>query len=56
VVDASETAVIALMKKHRRSGKSFSAISAWLNAQNIPTKRGKAWYHATVKNVLTASV
>lgn len=56
VVDDAETAVIALMKKHRRSGKSFSAIAAWLNAQNIPTKRGKAWHHATVKNVLTASV
>ncbi len=55
VVDASETAVIALIQKHRRSDKSFSAIAAWLNAQKIPTKRGRAWHHATVKNVLTAS-
>lgn len=50
-----EQNVIALMTRHRRSGKSFAAIASYLNEREIPTKTGKGLWSATqVINVLRA--
>lgn len=51
-----EQEVIELMKRHRRSGKSFAAIASYLNEREIPTKTGKGQWSATqVINILRAS-
>jgi site-specific DNA recombinase len=50
--DEKEQETIALIRRHRRSGKSYREIAAYLNAQSIPTKRGGAWIHTSVKAIL----
>ena len=52
VPDEMEQATIALIHRHRRSGKSPQAIADYLNAQGVPTKRGGYWHHSTVRKVL----
>ncbi len=55
VPDELEQETIATIFRHRRSGKSPQKIADYLNAQNIPTKRGGTWHHSTVRKVLGRS-
>ena len=55
VPDEAEQEMIALIHRHRRSGKSPQKIADFLNAQSIPTKRGGTWHHSTVRKVLGRS-
>ncbi|WP_083891051.1 recombinase family protein [[Leptolyngbya] sp. PCC 7376] len=34
---------IEIIRRHRKSGKSYQKVADYLNQQNIPTKRGKQW-------------
>ena len=52
VPDEHEQSVIDLIKRHRRSGKSYGKIAEWLNLQGFKTKRGKAWNASQVLNAL----
>jgi site-specific DNA recombinase len=52
VLDDVEQETIALIQRHRKSGKSPQKIADFLNAQSIPTKRGGTWHHSTVRKVL----
>lgn len=53
VPNEKEQEAIALMKRHRRSGKSYSAIAGFLNDNQIPTKTGKGlWSSTQVINAL----
>ena len=47
----SEQKAIEVIRRHRRSGKSYQRVADYLNAQNIPTKRGKQWSAMQVKRV-----
>lgn len=51
--DEQET--IVLIRRHRRSGKSYAKIADYLNAQGIPTKRGKEWNAMQVHRVIQRS-
>ena len=53
VPDEAEQETIALIHRHRKSGKSPQRIADFLNAQSIPTKRGGVWHHSTVRKVLS---
>jgi site-specific DNA recombinase len=46
-----EQEAIEIIRKHRRSGKSFDRIAQFLNGQGIQTKRGRKWLGRTVYNV-----
>lgn len=50
-----EQAVIDLIKRHRKSGKSYNAIAIWLNGAGYKTKRGCQWRAEQVKQVLVKS-
>lgn len=50
-----EQAVIDLIKRHRKSGKSYNAIATWLNDAGYKTKRGYLWRAEQVKQVLLKS-
>jgi site-specific DNA recombinase len=52
VANEAELAIIEIIRKHRRAGKSPQAIADYLNANNHPTKRGGRWQHTTVRNVI----
>lgn len=52
VTDEAEQETIALIQRHRKSGKSPQKIADFLNAQRIPTKRGGTWHHSTIRKVL----
>jgi site-specific DNA recombinase len=47
-----EQQALELMRKHRRSGKSFHAIARYMNEQGIPAKKGGVWYPSRVQEVL----
>ena len=47
----SEQKVIEIIRRHRKSGKSFQKVADYLNDQSIPTKRGKDWNAMQVKRV-----
>jgi site-specific DNA recombinase len=47
-----ELEVIDLMRRHRKSGKSYAAIADYLNAHKILSKQGKEWVATTVQRVL----
>ena len=51
VTNESEQKAIELIRRHRRSGKSYGKVAEYLNTQNIPTKRGKQWSAMQVKRV-----
>lgn len=51
VQDTAALQTIELIRRHRRSGKSFRAIARYLNEQQIPSKSGKLWHHKTVKTI-----
>jgi DNA invertase Pin-like site-specific DNA recombinase len=48
-----EQQAIDLIRRHRRSGKSYAKIADYLNGQGIPTKRGKEWSAMQVQRVVT---
>jgi DNA invertase Pin-like site-specific DNA recombinase len=59
-----EQEIIEIIRRHRRSGKSFNAIAGYLNKKGFPTKRGNVaikdgegkmkggWTHVHVKRIL----
>jgi DNA invertase Pin-like site-specific DNA recombinase len=48
-----EQQAIEVIRRHRRSGKSYAKIADYLNGQSIPTKRGKQWSAMQVQRVVT---
>lgn len=54
VKDEAEQATISTIKRHRRAGKSYNAIAAWLNDNGVKSKRGGKWTAQSVINVLKA--
>ena len=52
VKDEKEQAVIELIRRHHKSGKSLQQIADWMNAQGHRTKRGRQWQRISVKRVL----
>lgn len=46
-----EQEVIGIIRRHRKSGKSFDRIAQYLNDQGIQTKRGGQWLGRTVYNI-----
>lgn len=46
-----EQAAIEIIRRHRKSGKSFDRIAQYLNSQEIQTKRGGKWIGRTVYNI-----
>lgn len=52
VEDDAEQKTLKIMRNHRRSGKSFTAIAAWLNSKEIPSPQGKRWSMTTVQRIL----
>jgi DNA invertase Pin-like site-specific DNA recombinase len=52
VVDEAEAEVVARIKEMRASGLSLRAIVRQLEADGIPSKRGRRWHAATVARVL----
>lgn len=55
VLHEQEQAVVDLIKRHRKSGKSYNAIAIWLNNAGYKTKRGYQWRAEQVKQVLLKS-
>ena len=52
VDDEREQAVIELIRRHHKSGKSLQQIANWLNDNGHKTKRGHQWKRISVKRVL----
>jgi Recombinase len=52
VDDHQEQAVINLIRRHHKSGKSLQLIANWLNEHGYKTKRGQLWKRISVKRVL----
>jgi site-specific DNA recombinase len=50
-LNLDEQEAIEIIRKHRKSGKSFDQIAQHLNGQGIQTKRGGMWLGRTVYNV-----
>jgi len=50
-VNESEQQVIEIVRRHRKSGKSYAQVAEYLNAQGIPTKRGSQWTGMQIKRV-----
>jgi DNA invertase Pin-like site-specific DNA recombinase len=48
----SEQEAISVIRRHRRSGKSFQKIADYLNAQGIQTKRGKQWNAMQIQRIV----
>jgi Recombinase len=53
VPDPAESAVLARMRQWAGDGLSRRAITARLNAEGVPTKRGGRWHPTTVSRVLS---
>lgn len=51
VANDNEQKAIELIRRHRKSGKSYQRVAEYLNEANIPTKRGGQWQAMTVKRV-----
>jgi DNA invertase Pin-like site-specific DNA recombinase len=51
VANDEELASIDVIRRHRKSGKSFAKIADYLNTEGIRTKRGKQWHASSVSNV-----
>ena len=47
-----ELEVIALIRKLREAGLSYTAIARELQARGIPTKTGRRWHHQTIRRIL----
>lgn len=52
VEEPHEQAVIELIRRHHKSGKSLQQIANWLNEQGYRTKRCQLWKRISVKRVL----
>jgi Recombinase len=52
VEEPHEQAVIDLIRRHHKSGKSLQQIANWLNEQGYRTKRSQMWKRISVKRVL----
>lgn len=52
VENQAEQSNIELMRKHRRSGKSYCQIAKYLNDKQIPTKAGKQWQAKQIISIL----
>ena len=52
VDDEREQAIIELIRRHHKSGKSLQQIANWLNDNGHKTKRGNEWKRISVKRVL----
>lgn len=50
--DRLEQNVLSSMRRDREQGKSYAAIAARLNTENVPTKRGGTWHPMTVYQIL----
>jgi len=50
VTDESEQATIDVIRRHRKSGKSFAKIADYLNGKGYRTKRGGQWHASSVRN------
>ena len=46
-----EQQVIEIIRRHRKSGKSFAKVAAYLNSEGFTTKRGSQWQATQVKRV-----
>jgi DNA invertase Pin-like site-specific DNA recombinase len=55
IEDPEEQPILGLIKNHRRAGKSYTAIAAWLNAEEIPSPQGKRWSMVTIQRILGAN-
>lgn len=49
VKDDDALGTIFLIKRHRRSGKSYYKIAQWLNEHCVPNKSGRPWNPGTVQ-------
>ena len=47
-----ELKVIELIRKHRRSGKSYAKVAEYLNQQGFLSKQGKQWSAKVVMDVV----
>jgi hypothetical protein len=52
VPDRAEQAIARHIRRMHRDGYSIRAITATLNAEGVPAKRGGQWHPATVARVL----
>ncbi|MFM6082921.1 MAG: recombinase family protein [Dolichospermum sp.] len=50
--DDQEQEIIKIIKNHHNSGKSNQRIADYLNAKNLPSKRGGQWSKTTVGRVI----
>ncbi|MGB2925428.1 MAG: recombinase family protein [Limnothrix sp.] len=51
VANDSEQQAIEVIRRHRKSGKSYQRVAEYLNSQNIPTKRGGQWQAMQVQRI-----
>lgn len=51
IANESEQKAIEVIRRHRRSGKSYGKVADFLNSQGIPTKRGKQWSAMQVQRI-----
>ncbi|MEA5572494.1 recombinase family protein [Calothrix sp. UHCC 0171] len=52
VENPDEQAIIEMIRRHHKSGKSLQQIANWLNENDYTTKRGQMWKRISVKRVL----
>ena len=52
VSNPDELAVVEVIRRHHKSGKSLRAIADYLNINGYKPKRGSKWQHTAVKNVI----
>lgn len=55
MVEENEAAVIREVASRVLDGEALSAIAADLNRRQVPTRRGGAWRHTTVRSIVTAA-
>jgi len=51
-VDPEEAEVVRRIYGMRRKGQSFQAIADALNADGVPTRRGRKWHNNTIQHIL----
>lgn len=51
IEDTDQQETIKLIKRHRKSGKSYQKIADYLNSKAIPTKQGKQWSSSVVYRI-----